>query len=78
KINVMSMIWTWDRVVSARHRYLASRMGIKKYIDAYIKSRILKGTLDSFLIDSYRILLDLADTYHVVNPSECDTPILIP
>ncbi|MES1906119.1 MAG: hypothetical protein MHPSP_003709, partial [Paramarteilia canceri] len=55
------MIWTWEGVVSLRNRYLTWYIGISKSIEAYIQTRILKRTLDTYQHDSQRHGPDLAD-----------------
>ncbi|MES1906681.1 MAG: hypothetical protein MHPSP_004785, partial [Paramarteilia canceri] len=56
------MIWKWEGVETTIHRQLLKFIGITKTMEAYIQTRILKQTKDSFLGKPRRLCHDLAET----------------
>ncbi|MES1902879.1 MAG: hypothetical protein MHPSP_002088 [Paramarteilia canceri] len=75
QMDVILMIWMRERIDSLRHHHLLDFIGFTKSINAYIQTRILKRTLDSFLECLQRICPDLAETNEVVVCDESNESI---
>ncbi|MEN2500807.1 MAG: hypothetical protein MHMPM18_004956, partial [Marteilia pararefringens] len=48
-VNISSLVWSWDGVVSKRHRLSAKLIGLSKGTLSYIQGRIIKRTVDMYL-----------------------------
>ena len=44
KVEVISLVWSWDGLVTNRHRFFCRKLGLSARTTAYIQYRILKAT----------------------------------
>ena len=52
KVEVISLVFTWDGLVTKRNRFLCRKLGLSTQTVAYIQYKLLKTTSNMYLNDT--------------------------